>query len=67
MEMGSDQKVQKIEFEGEIYTCPVCSYTDGFHVSFKKVDKSGKTEIILICPSCHTRFQAGWEVSLKDG
>jgi transposase len=42
-------------------TCSVCGYTDGFHVSFKK--QSGKVHIILICPSCHSRFDPSWEIS----
>ncbi len=35
MEMGTDERIGIIEHEGEIYTCPVCGYTDGWHVSFK--------------------------------
>jgi transcription initiation factor IIE alpha subunit len=66
MEIGSEHKIQDIQTEGEIYICPVCSYKDGFHVSFK-LDKSGKGEIILICPKCHRRFRLGWEVTLKKG
>ena len=65
MEMGSHDKIQAIEPKGEIYTCPVCLYKDGFHVSFRINDASGRGEIVLICPSCHHRFDIGWEVSLK--
>ncbi len=66
MEMGSRDKVQNIKPEGEIYTCPSCGYTDGFHVSFKTVGNSRKAEIYLICPNCHSRFRLGWQVDLSS-
>lgn len=67
MEMGSKQKVENIKPEGEIYTCPNCAYTDGFHVSFKVGDNSRKAEIYLICPNCHSRFRINWQVDLPQG
>jgi len=42
-------------------TCPVCGYTDGWHVSFKTED--GAKKIILICPQCHSRFDPEWSIS----
>ncbi len=66
MEMGSRDKVQDIKAEGEIYTCPSCGYTDGFHVSFKVIENSPKAEIYLICPNCHSRFRLGWQVDLSS-
>ena len=39
------------------YKCPVCGYSDGFHVSYRRT--GGKTEIINICPDCHSRFDPG--------
>ena len=55
--------IHPIAPEGEVSTCPVCGYTDGFHVSF--LLPAGKTEgdIRLICPNCHERFDIGWKVS----
>lgn len=64
MEMGSGEKPGIIKPEGEIYSCPSCGYTDGFHVSFKVEGADGKAEIFLICPNCHKRFQLGWHVDL---
>jgi hypothetical protein len=65
MEMGSQNPIGKIKPEGEIYTCPNCNYTDGFHVSFKMSEGVMKTaEIFLICPNCHYRYQIGWKVSM---
>ena len=66
MEMGARQKVKKIEPEGEIYTCPNCTYTDGFHVSFKVGDNTRKADIYLICPNCHSRFRIGWQADLSE-
>ncbi len=66
MEMGSKSEIASIKPEGEIYRCPACGYTDGWHVSFK-VGVSGRdAEIILICPNCHNRFQIGWQVSFAQ-
>jgi hypothetical protein len=64
MEMGSTDKILEIQTEGEIYTCPVCHYTDGFHVSFKMKNDS-KAEVVLICPRCHRRFKIGFNVILE--
>lgn len=66
MEMGSRAKVEKIEPEGEIYTCLGCGYTDGFHVSFKVTDNTRKAEIYLICPNCHSRFRLSWQADLSS-
>jgi len=54
-------KVQKLVVDGTVDTCPVCGYTDGWHVSFK-VEDSVKM-IILICPDCHSRFNSDWNLS----
>lgn len=64
MVMGSKDAIKEINPEGEIYTCPNCGYTDGFHVSFKTGNNSGKADIYLICPNCHSRFRIGWQVEL---
>jgi len=64
MEMGSADKVQEIRPEGEIYSCPACGYTDGFHVAFKAAVNS-RADIYLICPNCHSRFRIGWQADLS--
>jgi hypothetical protein len=65
MVMGSKEGMQYIRPEGEIYACPVCRYTDGFHVSFNINKETDSGEIVLICPSCHHRFNLGWNVRLN--
>lgn len=66
MEMGARNTVGTIKPEGEIYTCPTCSYTDGFHVSFNVAKTDCKAEVFLICPNCHSRFKLGWHVDLSN-
>ena len=56
-----NQEIQKLNMNESVDTCPVCGYTDGFHASFK-VLKGAAMAVILICPQCHTRFDAGWEI-----
>jgi len=66
MEMGSQYPIEEIKPQGEIYACPSCNYTDGFHVSFKmSEDIPKKAAIFLICPNCHHRFHIGWNVSIE--
>ena len=55
------EEIMKLNINGTTDTCPVCGYKDGFHVSFKAV--SGNIKIILICPSCHSRFDPSWDLS----
>ena len=55
-----ETKINKLQIKGTTDTCPVCGYTDGFHVSFKPhIDQ---LKIILICPDCHARFDPNWEI-----
>ena len=67
MEMGQRDNIERIAPEGEIYLCPACQYTDGFHVSFKMQGDTGTAEVILICPNCHRRFRIGCRVDLEQG
>jgi len=65
MEMGSKKEIGRIEPQEELYRCPSCDYSDGFHVSFKMGKMDKQAEVYLICPSCHSRFRMGWKVSLS--
>jgi len=57
------EKPKKVLIEEELYICPQCGYKDGFHNSFvRQSDKICK--IILICPSCHARFDVNWVVEI---
>ncbi len=62
MEMGSKKEVQSIRPQGEVYQCPSCKYSDGFHLSFKWNPEDSDGEIYLICPNCHSRFRMGWRI-----
>ena len=65
MEMGSKKEIERIEPQGELYRCPSCDYSDGFHVSFRMGKTDRKAEVVLICPSCHSRFRIGWKVLMS--
>ena len=45
--------------------CPKCDYEDGFHSAFKTREYD-KTEVVFICPSCHSRFDTGWIIGLNN-
>ena len=66
MKMGSSKGIDAIQPDGEIYICPVCNYTDGFHVAFNMNTGTERGEIVLICPACHNRFTLGWKIQLSD-
>jgi len=63
-EKESESKIQKIMIQEVTDSCPVCGYTDGFHVSFRK--DSGNIRIILICPDCHARFDPEWDAKFAQ-
>ncbi len=64
MKFEANAPIHSIKPEGEISTCPVCGYRDGFHVSFQVAENHTNGHIILICPDCHHRFRLGWHVKL---
>ncbi len=66
MEMGTQEKIEQLRPAGELYTCPECKYTDGFHVSFQQAAVPGPWKIMLICPQCHRRFRIGWKVDIEE-
>lgn len=66
MDMGATNGITYIKPKGEIYECPNCSYTDGFHISFNVKKELKEAEIVLICPSCHKRFQLQWKISFSN-
>jgi len=56
-------KPQPISIEKELHVCPQCGYDDGFHTSFVRTTKD-TCKIILICPSCHARYDPDWMIEL---
>jgi len=48
---------EKVQVEEELSSCPRCDYGGGFHVAFRRRDRS--LNVFLICPSCSDRFSAG--------
>ena len=66
MEMGTKEKIIRIEPKGEVFACPACDYKDGFHVSFSWIEETSEGDIFLICPNCHRRFRIGWKIKRED-
>ncbi|MCC7212426.1 MAG: hypothetical protein E3K40_09450 [Candidatus Brocadia sp.] len=62
MEKNTPKPVS-IKIEQELHKCPNCGYEDGFHTSFVRTTKE-TCKIILICPSCHARFDPDWTVEI---
>lgn len=77
--MGISDEIKSIKPGEELHICPACGYEYGFHTSFVSVNagKDGKESpvkstgalyrVILICPECGARFDAGWRISFCDG
>jgi hypothetical protein len=76
--MGISAEITSIKPGEELHICPACGYEYGFHTSFISVNagKNGKESpvkstrdlylVILICPECGARFDAGWRISFCD-
>lgn len=67
--------IQILKAENEIRICPACGYEYGFHTSLLNVNadkvirvKSTREayRVILICPECGARYDAGWRVSFNE-
>lgn len=78
MDMAISPDIQPIKVGEELHKCPACGYEYGFHTSFisTTVGKDGKESpvkstkdlyrVVLICPECGARFDAGWRISFCD-
>jgi predicted RNA-binding Zn-ribbon protein involved in translation (DUF1610 family) len=78
IDVGISAEIKPIKPGEELHTCPACGYEYGFHMSFVSVNagKDGKESpvkstgalyrVILICPECGARFDAGWRISFFD-
>ena len=54
-----NKDIRTIDVQEEFRICPNCGYQRGFHVSF--IPKEGKKllRLVLICPSCGSRYEIG--------
>jgi hypothetical protein len=69
------KEIRNLPVEDELHTCPDCGYTLGFHTSFINAGVSRDNpvkstrevwRVILICPECGARYDAGWRVSFAE-
>jgi len=58
--MKVSEQIRKIDLQEEFRVCPACGYELGFHSSFLKDGEAYR--IILICPNCGARYDAGWRL-----
>jgi predicted RNA-binding Zn-ribbon protein involved in translation (DUF1610 family) len=51
----------RVNVEGELFSCPKCGGEGGFHIGFRKgTGKNERTlEVLLVCPHCGFRFAVG--------
>jgi len=56
---------KRIDVGRELSSCPDCGYNTGFHVGFRRRERM--LQVVLICPSCRARFEAGeWAIPSGD-
>ncbi|MHC4759019.1 MAG: hypothetical protein ACYTE8_10210 [Planctomycetota bacterium] len=54
--MSNESEIQVLEIKGEFTVCPDCGYEGGFHSIFPDLNIREKAKWILICPSCHAKY-----------
>lgn len=73
--MSDPKEIIILQVENELRTCPECGYERGFHTSFVNAVQKKDTfvrstrevfRVILICPECGARYDAGWRVSFNE-
>ncbi len=73
--MTDPAEIRILTVKDELRVCPACGQDRGFHVSFlsagpgrERAVRSTREifRVILICPGCGARFDAGWRVPLND-
>jgi hypothetical protein len=57
-------EVKKIQLDKEFKICPTCSYRDGFHSMYKRIDD--EIRVFSICPSCHDVFDVNLSLNLSE-
>ncbi len=56
-EKGKGEAAENVRVGDELSSCPRCGAERGFHVSFRRVDRT--LAVVLVCPSCGFRFAVG--------
>lgn len=73
--MPDPKEIQTIPIENELRECPDCGYALGFHTSFLRTGTGQDSpvrstrqvyRVILICPECGARFDAGLRLPLCE-
>ncbi|MDD1684330.1 MAG: hypothetical protein LUQ19_00415 [Methanoregula sp.] len=74
--MPDPREITSLKVLEDLHTCPACGYDRGFHVSFISAGAGKDTtpvrstrevcRVILICPECGARYDAGWRASFYE-
>jgi predicted RNA-binding Zn-ribbon protein involved in translation (DUF1610 family) len=73
--MPDPGEITSLKVLEDLHTCPACGYDRGFHVSIVSAGTGKDTpvrstrevsRVILICPECGARYDAGWRVSFYE-
>ena len=59
------EEITPIQIDKEIRTCPACGYEYGYHVSFIPDEGGAVLRLVLICPQCGARFEAGGKLAFR--
>jgi uncharacterized protein with PIN domain len=69
-------EIRHLKPGNELRVCPSCGYKLGFHTSFLNINAGNASvpirttremyRVILICPECGARHDAGWKVPLSE-
>ena len=59
-----NKKPVQVSIEKELHMCTQCGYEDGFPYLICTTVQKNQCNIILICPSCHARFDPDWTVEV---
>jgi len=73
--MPVSTEITTLSVEDDLHVCPACGYEYGFHTSFLNMNAEKDNpvkctrevfRVILICPECGARYDAGWRVSFAE-
>ena len=53
------ETIRAIDVKEEFRVCPNCDYQRGFHSSFISEGDGKQLRLVLICPSCGSRYEIG--------
>ena len=59
-------QIQLFDNEDSFTKCPKCEYDEGFHTLFYNLKNKELVKLILLCPSCKSKFDIGLRCPLQN-